>query len=70
MDEIKCPNCGTLFQIDESDYESIVRQIRAKEFEKELSIRDEQHKLDKDSAVKIVEANMQKDFTEKMGKKN
>lgn len=70
MNEIKCPNCGTIFQIDESDYESIVKQIRDKEFEKELRIRDEQHKLDKDSAVKVTEANLQKELTEKLGKKD
>ena len=34
MNEIKCPNCGTVFQINETDYESIVKQIRDKEFEK------------------------------------
>ena len=28
MNEIKCPKCGTIFKIDESDYESILKQIR------------------------------------------
>ena len=28
MNEIKCPKCGTVFQISESDYESILKQIR------------------------------------------
>ena len=36
MNEIKCPKCGTVFQISESDYESILKQIRDKEFEKEI----------------------------------
>ena len=31
MNEIKCPNCGTIFQIDESDYDKVVKQIRDKE---------------------------------------
>ena len=35
MNEIKCPKCGTHIQIDESNYESILKQIRDKEFEKE-----------------------------------
>ena len=30
MNEIKCPNCGTVFQISETNYESIVIQIRNK----------------------------------------
>ena len=36
MQEIKCPNCGQVFKIDESNYDSIVRQIRNHEFEKEV----------------------------------
>lgn len=27
MNDIKCPKCGTMFQIDEKDYDSIVKQI-------------------------------------------
>lgn len=27
MNEIKCPKCVTMFQIDEKDYDSIVKQI-------------------------------------------
>ena len=27
MNEIKCPKCGTMFQIDEKDYDSIKKQI-------------------------------------------
>lgn len=37
MNEIKCPKCGQLFQIDESNYENIVSQIRNHEFEKEVN---------------------------------
>ena len=55
MNELKCPNCGTVFQIDEQDYESIVKQIRDKEFEKALQLREEQHKNDKETAIKLAE---------------
>ena len=37
MNEIKCPKCGTMFKINETDYENITKQIRDKEFEKELN---------------------------------
>ena len=30
MNELKCPNCGTVFQIDEVDYMSIVKQVKDK----------------------------------------
>ncbi len=36
MAEIKCPNCGEVFQVDESGYAEILRQVRTVEFEKEL----------------------------------
>ena len=36
MKEIKCPKCNTTFKIDEQDYESILKQIKNHEFEKEL----------------------------------
>ena len=57
MNEIKCPKCGTVFQISESDYESIVKQIRDHEFEKEIGVREEQYKREKDNAVKLAESN-------------
>ena len=41
MKEIKCPNCGQLFRIDETGYAQIVQQIRDHEFETELKRREE-----------------------------
>ena len=41
MKEIKCPNCGTVFSVNDSDYESIVSQIRTDEFNK--SVEDRLH---------------------------
>lgn len=42
MQQIKCPNCGEVIQVDESDYAQIVQQVRDKEFEKELSRRTQE----------------------------
>ena len=42
MNEIKCPKCGTMFQIDEKDYDSIVKQIRDGEFNAEIKRREEE----------------------------
>ena len=36
MQEIKCPKCGEVFVVDESGYAIIVKQVRDKEFAKEL----------------------------------
>lgn len=39
MNEVKCPNCNTLFSLDENTYSSIKIQIRDKEFEAEVEKR-------------------------------
>jgi len=70
MNEIKCPNCGKVFQIDESDYESIVRQIRNSEFEKEVSTLEVQHNKDKENAVKLAEAHLKEELANSLNKKD
>lgn len=40
MKEIKCPKCGEMFQIDESGYAEILKNVRNEEFSREL----EEHK--------------------------
>ncbi len=69
MNEIKCPKCGTVFQISETDYESIVKQIRDKEFEKELSLREQQHKKEEESAVKLAQAELEKKLSKELNQK-
>ena len=36
MNEIKCPECGKVFSVDEASYASVVNQVRTKEFEDEI----------------------------------
>ncbi len=69
MNEIKCPNCGTIFQINETDYDKIVKQIRNQEFTKEIEIREKQYKLDKDTAIKLEKEKAEKILLEEMHKK-
>lgn len=56
MQEIKCPKCGEVFQVDESGYAAIVKQVRDKEFEKEISSRESQFEIEKDTAIKLAKA--------------
>lgn len=51
MAEIKCPQCGAVFQVEESDYAEIVKQVRDREFEKELHRHQELFATQKQSAV-------------------
>lgn len=66
MNEIKCPNCGTIFKIDETEYDSIVKQIRDKEFEKEISLREQEHTKDKENAIKLAEAHLREELTKQV----
>jgi hypothetical protein len=36
MNEIRCPNCGKVFSVDEASYASVVSQVRTHEFEEEV----------------------------------
>lgn len=36
QNEIKCPKCGTAFEVDKSKYAEILQQVRTKEFDEEL----------------------------------
>ncbi|MDN0062766.1 DUF2130 domain-containing protein [Collinsella ihumii] len=56
MNEIKCPNCGTVIQVDESDYASIVRQVRDEQFASEVQEREEAMRRDRDHAVEMARA--------------
>ena len=42
MEEIKCPRCGEVFQVDDSGYAKIAQQVRDKEFKAELQRREKE----------------------------
>ena len=45
MKELRCPQCGSIFTVDEADYASIVSQVKNQEFESEVNRRiEELHK--------------------------
>ena len=56
MPEIKCPKCGNVFQVDESDYASIAGQIRDHEFQDELNkrIREIEEKKEQDLQIALI----------------
>lgn len=70
MNEIKCPNCGQVFKVDESGFADIVKQIRDHEFEKELHEREQLMKQDKENAVKLAEAKTKSALQEDVAKKD
>ena len=70
MNEVKCPNCGTVFQIDESIYESIVKQVRDKEFESALARQESVWKNENESEVKLAEEKTGRSFLDKLSDKD
>lgn len=50
MRELKCPQCGNVFTVDEADYASIVNQVKTQEFDAEVRARLEE--IRKQSEVK------------------
>ena len=60
MQGIKCPKCGEIFQVDESGYAEIVRQVRDKEFRQELERRETELTEKKDSELRLVRAEQER----------
>ncbi|MCL1880159.1 MAG: DUF2130 domain-containing protein [Actinomycetia bacterium] len=58
MNEIKCPKCGEKFKIDEAGYADIVRQVRDAEFHSDVQKQENLLKSEKESAIKLAEANV------------
>ena len=56
MNEIKCPRCGEVFQIDEAGFAAIVKQVRDVEFDKEVRRHEELLAAEKQQAVQLAVA--------------
>lgn len=69
MSQIKCPNCGTEFTIDEASYAEILSQVRTKEFNKEIHEKLEQvsmqHKSDLEFKSEQAKNELDKKISEK-----
>lgn len=56
MKEIKCPNCGRTFEMEESDYNQIAKQVRDNEFKNAIAAQKATYEKDKELAVTQLEA--------------
>ncbi len=80
MNEIKCPNCGEVFTVNESQYAELLSQVKTAEFDKELhdrmkqelalaeqkAMNEQQTKLaQKDQEIAQLQSQIQKFDTEK-----
>ena len=69
MKELKCPNCGSLFTVDEAGYASIVSQVRNAEFEEEMARRLKEMQGLQDARQMAKDAEARENFTRKLGDK-
>lgn len=70
MQEIKCPNCGEVFQVDETGYNQIVRQIRDKEFDREIKQREKELDEKKKKELELIRLQEKKTFDEGIASKD
>ena len=65
-EQIRCPHCGEVFTIDETNYDSIVKQIRDHEFQAEIREREQIIKEQQDANIRLLkmeqEANLEKEL--------
>ncbi|MFT7087449.1 MAG: hypothetical protein ACJAZX_000883 [Rickettsiales bacterium] len=70
MNEIICPNCKKAFKVDEAGFADILKQVRDHQFEEELQSRLDLADKEKESAIKLAEANVKNSFQEQLAKKD
>ena len=70
MQEIKCPNCGEIFQVDETGYAQIVKQVRDQEFAKEIARREKEMEERRGSDLKIAKMQQEQNFKKELDAKD
>ena len=69
MKEIKCPKCGENFQVDENYYALIVKQVKDKEFFKELKVRETQFENEKQNLLQLTKLELENELNKKLNAK-
>ena len=69
MNEIICPHCKKAFKVDEAGFADILKQVRDHQFEEEILDRLALAEKEKESAVKLAEANIKNALQEQLAKK-
>ena len=70
MHQIKCPNCGEFFSVSETHYESILKQIRNEEFNKELKHYETEYQKEKENALTLLKTELKSEYDQKLNNKN
>ncbi len=69
MQQIRCPHCGEVFTIDESNYNSIVKQIRDHEFAEELRNRENEIREHMEAEIRLIRTQSEYQYKEKLNER-
>ena len=69
MQELKCPKCGEVFQVDETGYDQIVHQVRDKEFIKELDRREKEMMDKREQELELIRLQEEKEYSANIAEK-
>ena len=64
MHDIICPHCSKAFKVDEAGYADILKQVRDREFEQQLTKRLALAEQDKRNAIELAMAKKQQELQE------
>ncbi len=70
MQEIKCPKCGTVFQVEEAGYAEILRQVRDKEFEKAIADRAREMEKTRGTELELAEEKTRRELADSLAEKD
>lgn len=69
MQEIRCPKCGEVFQVDENGYNQIATQVRDKEFAIELERREKELEAKREQELQLIRLEEEKEYAASMAQK-
>jgi len=69
MNEIICPHCHKVFQVDEAGFANILKQVRDRQFDEEVRSRLSIAEKEKENAVKLAEAQLRNSIQDKLARK-
>ena len=69
MQELRCPKCGEVFQVDETGYDQIVHQVRDKEFIKELDRREKEMQDKREQELELIRLQEEKEYSANIAEK-
>ena len=69
MQEIRCPKCGEVFQVDEKGYNQIATQVRDKEFAIELERREKELEAKHEQELQLIRLEEEKEYAASIAQK-